>query len=116
MNIIIKSTNFDLTPSIREQVEEKLGAVKKFIPDNTEPVELRVEVGLTSKHHTKGEIYRAEANLRIHDDILRSESTKEDLLSAIIEARQEMERLITRYKKKKTDVSRKDQRTIKAPE
>lgn len=106
MNIIIKATNFTLTPAIEEEISEKLGSIEKYIPANTEPLELRVEVALTTKHHQKGDIFRAEANLRIHDDIIRVESDKEELIMAITDVKDELQESIKRYKGKQDDAAR----------
>lgn len=105
MKIIIKATNFDLTPSIESAVQEKLGALGKFIPQNTEPVEMRVEVGLPSHKHQSGDIFRTEVNLRIHSDILRAEAFGEDLLASINQVKDNMQRLIEKYKGKHPDRS-----------
>ncbi|HNZ83788.1 MAG TPA: ribosome-associated translation inhibitor RaiA [Candidatus Pacearchaeota archaeon] len=107
MKIIIKATNFDLTPSIEGAVQEKLGALEKFIPKGTEPIEMRVEVGLPSFKHQSGEIFRTEANLRIHADILRTEAYGEDLFASINQVKDNMQRLIERYKGKHPDRTKK---------
>ena len=113
MKIIIKATGFDLTPAIVSQVEKKFNPVAKFLPANTKPLELRVEVGLTTKHHAKGDIFRAEANLRVHEDVLRSEATREDLISAITEAREELEMIVKKYKGKKADSLREIKKVLR---
>lgn len=108
MKILIKATNFDLTPSIESQIHEKLGSIEKFIPEGTEPLEMRVEVGLTSTKHTSGDIFRAEANLRIHSDILRSEAVGKDIFMAINEVKDQLQRIVKRYKSKNSRVSKVD--------
>ena len=106
MKILIKATNFDLTPNIESQINEKLGSIAKFIPEGTEPLEMRVEVGLTS--HGSGDSFRAEANLRIHSDILRSEATGKDVFMAINEVKDQLQRIVKRYKGKNNRVSKVD--------
>lgn len=113
MKIIIKATGFELTPSIQEGVENKLSSLSKFIPPNTEPVELRVEVGMTGKHHVKGDIFRAELNLLIHSDLLRVESCKEDLMMAIVDAKDELQEQIRKYKGKQADAGRELKKTLR---
>ncbi len=113
MNIIIKATGFELTPPIQEAAEKKLSSIAKFIPPGTEPVELRLEIGLTSKHHAKGDIFRAEANLLIHNDLLRVESCKEDLMMAITDAKDELQEQIRKYKGKQADAGRDLKKTLR---
>ncbi len=107
MKIIIKATNFDLTPSIQGAIEEKLGSISKFIPKNTQPLEMRVEVGLPSHKHHSGEIFRTEVNLRIHSDILRAEAYGEDLFASINQAKDNLQRLVEKYKGKHPDKAQK---------
>ncbi len=100
MNITIKATNFDLVPSVENAVLKKLGAVEKFIPKNTQPVELRVEIALDTRHHRKGSIYRAEANLSIHGDLMRVEAVGKNPFSAIIAVKEKLAEEVKQYKNK----------------
>ncbi|HHD92244.1 MAG TPA: HPF/RaiA family ribosome-associated protein, partial [Candidatus Portnoybacteria bacterium] len=56
MNLNIKTTNFDLTPDIKEYLEKKVGSIEKFL--NKKDVELnsvetQIEIGRPSQHHQK---------------------------------------------------------------
>lgn len=103
MKIIIKATNFTLTPSVQGAVEEKLGSIAKFIPKETLPLELRVEVALISHKHTSGDIFRTEANLRIHSNVLRTEAQGKDIFEAINQAKDNLQRLVEKYKGRHPD-------------
>lgn len=102
MKIIIKSTNLDLTPALKEYIEEKIGALQKFVSrfDLEGAVEARVEVGRTSKHHLKGKVLRAEVNLDLPGKVLRAEDEDYDVRVAIDRVRDKLKREIEKYKEK----------------
>ena len=98
MKISIKATNMELTQAIKDYVDEKIGSLDKYF-DNI--LEARVEVGLTTKHHQKGDIFRAEVNLEIpQKHIIRAEAKKEDLYMAINAIKQELQRQLKKHKEK----------------
>ncbi len=101
MKIIIKSSNIDLTPSIKQYVEEKIGGLEKHVA-NFDPalVGAEVEVGRTTRHHRQGDIFRAEVNLSIGGKLLRVEKEEESLQAAIDLAKDELGREIRNYKDK----------------
>lgn len=97
MKIDIKGTNMELTEAIKDYVNEKIGGLDKYFEGI---LAARVEVGLTSKHHQKGNIFRAEVNLEVPQQLLRAEATKDDLYIAINEVKEELKGQITKYKEK----------------
>lgn len=107
MEIIIRATNVDLTPSIKAFVEEKVGSIEKFIkPTDIQLAEARVEIGKPSKHHKTGAIYYAEINLKIGGQLFRGVAKHEDLRTAIDFARNEVEEQIKKTKRKIMDSRR----------
>ncbi len=102
MKIIIKATNFKLTPSIDEWVARKIGSLDKFIKrlDEKGAAECRVEVGKTTKHHQKGPFFRAETDIRLLGKILRAEASAEDLRTAVNKLKDELQLQIKEYKEK----------------
>ena len=103
MKIDIKATNLDLTPALREYIEEKIGALTKFLKrwDPEGIVEAWVEVGRTTKHHYKGNVFRAEVDLRLPGKILRAEDENFDIRVAIDRVRDKLRREIEKYKESK---------------
>lgn len=81
----IKATNIELTDAIREAVETELAAHDALVERWGDAATADVEVGKTSNHHHKGEIFRAEVNLQIPGKLLRAEHEDEDLYAAIKE-------------------------------
>jgi len=100
MKIIIKSTNLDLTPALKEYIEGKIGALRKFVSrfDLEGAVEARVEVARTTKHHLKGKVLRAEVNLDLPGRVLRAEDEDYDVRVAIDRVRDKLKREIEKYK------------------
>lgn len=98
MKIDIKGTNMELTEAIKDYVIEKIGSLEKFF-DNI--IEARVDVGKTSNHHQKGDVFRAEVNLQVPEiGILRAEAIREDLYMAVNEVKDDLQRQLKKYKEK----------------
>ncbi len=82
INIALKATGMELTPALRQYVEDKLQAVEKFIGSET-ATQADVEIGKTTHHHQSGDIFRCEINLSLPGDLLRAVAQKDDLYAAI---------------------------------
>lgn len=115
MNIIIKTKNIEMTPSLREFVEEKIQSLEKYFdffqtdddPALISEIEAAVEVGKTTLHHRKGDICRAEVLITFHRNTLRAAKSADDLEKAIVEVRDDLQRQITDFKEKMIDKKRK---------
>ncbi len=85
MKITTKTTGLDLTPSLKTYIDKKLGGLAKFVKrfDETGQAELWVEVARTTRHHRHGDVFLAEADLRLPKKILRAEEKGEDVRAAI---------------------------------
>ncbi len=98
MRVIIKATNLDLTPEIKKAIEEKIAALDKFIPLIDPTIEAFVEVAVETRHHRKGKIYYAEANIKVPGKILRSEAREENIYKAINTVKDELQMLLKKYR------------------
>lgn len=98
MKFSLKAKNITLTDAIRAAVEKKLETLDKKATRFGESVTGEVEVGKTTKHHKKGELYRAEIHVRLPGKLVYAESTHADLYGAIGEAAKEAAAQITSYK------------------
>ena len=78
----IKGTDIDLTDAIKAAVERELAALDPML-ERWGASSADVEVGRTTQHHNKGEVFRAEVNLQIPGKLLRAEDENEDLYVAI---------------------------------
>ncbi len=122
MNVQIKTTGFETSPSLTGHIEAKVGELVKFIhieKDEKEareakegkhpPVEAFVEIGRTYGGQKKGDdVYRAEIQLRVPGTeriVVRAESW--DVRKALEKARQEMKTRLRRHKDKQRAKLRK---------
>ena len=91
MNIIIIGKNIDVTPGLREAVEEKIGKLEKyFTPDTEVHVTLSVE-----KDRQKIEV-----TIPVKGSIIRSEQVSNDLYVSIDLVEEIIERQLKTYKSK----------------
>ncbi len=112
MKIDLKTTNFEITLSIKTYVQEKLDALDKFLP-NDESIFADVELAKTTKHHQKGDIFKAEVNLKVPGRLIRAVAEKWDLHVAIDAVKDELQREITMNKEKKLSFYRRGARLLK---
>ncbi len=104
----------DLTPAISSYVEEKIGGLDRFIfAKDPQSVLANVEIGLNTKHHQSGKVFRAEINLHIGGKYIRAVSEKEDLYIAIDASRDQLAREIKSFKGKTRDLARRGGSVIK---
>jgi len=112
MEIKIKTINFDLTLSIRTYLQKKLDTLDKFLP-NDESIFADVELAKTTKHHKKGDIFKAEVNLTVSGRLIRAVAEKWDLRVAIDAVKDELQREITMHKEKNISLYRRGARLLK---
>ena len=105
MRIQIKSTGFELTPALQQLIEEKFRGFEKFLAnwDKNDSVILRIEISKNTKHHQKGKIFYAEANLDLPKNVLRVEETNEDMHSAIDRLKDRLKNDLLRLKERAAD-------------
>jgi len=120
MIIKIKATNIKLNEPLRIWVEEKVRELKKNLvkfedipKKGRKKIDVRVEIGRTTRHHRKGDIFRAEIQIYLPKKLLRAVVKNIDLRSAIIEARDELDRQIRKYKGKRLIRARRWARKVK---
>jgi putative sigma-54 modulation protein len=102
MNIRIKATDIDLTPSLKTYAEEKLGALEKYVKkfEAESDVEMRLELARTTRHHHKGNVFKADANIILSGKMFRAEDTDSDIRVAIDHLRDKLKAEIEKYKEK----------------
>lgn len=111
MNINIKATSMDLTSAINDYVNKRLSAIEKFIKEGE--MIAYVEVGKTTNHHNKGEIFRAEFNIEISGVKFYAVSEKEDLYKAVDVVKEEIVRQITKDKDRKQTLFKRGAKSVK---
>lgn len=113
MQIEIKCTGIELTEALRAYVEEKLGRLGKFV-NGKDAFLVTVELGKTTAHHHKGEVFRAEANMKLEGTLLRAEATASDLYAAIDLLKEEANRELVNRKTKRESLARRSARKLKS--
>ena len=118
MNIILQGTNFELSDWMRDLVDEKLHDCIRSLGDmNLEPVEIRIELELTTRRHPqeKGteQLYRSEANVSVPGRLIRVEGTAPDLTQAVVQMKHKLTREIQRWRIRLIEEARKGGRMFK---
>lgn len=120
MKIITKAKNLELTAAIEKFIDEKISSLKKFINILKREDELGktlaevfVEVEKETEHHKKGQIFSCQLEVKLPGKSLVAKSDSDDLYKAIINAKKELEEEIKKYKVKKIDRNRRQQRKSK---
>lgn len=112
MKIIIKTTNFSLTPAINLYLESKLNSLDKLLPKD-DSIVANVELGKTTKHHQKGNVFKAEVNLKIPKRLIRVVAEEWDLRVAIDKVKDELQRKIKGNKEKNFSLYKRGARLFK---
>ncbi|NCN53220.1 ribosome-associated translation inhibitor RaiA [Candidatus Wolfebacteria bacterium] len=103
MKIHIKATGFDLTPALKNFIEEKFNTLDKFVEkwNENDAVLLRIEVARKTNHHNKGDVFYAEVNLDLPGlEVVRIEDTGEDMYAAIISAKDRLKTDLLKIKER----------------
>lgn len=99
MNINIKATSMELTDAVKDYVHDKLDGVKKVLHHH-ESAFVQVEVGRDSNHHAKGDVFRAEVDIKCEGNTFYATAVAEDLYAAIDKVRDEILEKVRSHKDK----------------
>ncbi len=113
MKILFKQTNLTLDSAVSRELKHKLSKLNVWLRKLGTAVKLEIEVALTSRHHRKGKIYHAEANLSLPKKTLRAEAEREDVVVAFDVMLKELEREIEKYKMSKEEKNYRQARYVK---
>ena len=106
MQVNLKASKIDLTPRIKDYVQQKMNMLEKYL-GSVKVINCDVEISMAVGNQNKGKIFRAEANLSVPGELLRVEKTEKDLFKAIDKVKDHLTRSIRRYKRKRMDKKRK---------
>ena len=91
MNFIISGKNIEVTPGLKEAIEQKLGKLERYFTPETEiNVTLSVEIGRQ----------KIEVTIPVKGNIIRSEQTSTDMYVSIDLVEEVIERQLRKYKNK----------------
>jgi ribosomal subunit interface protein len=106
MNIRIKATNITLSEQLSDYINKALSKVSKTV-DSDPTVQCDVEVGRTTNHHQKGEVFMAEIHVVGTGLDAYARTEHEDLNAAITETRDEVMSKIRTMKGKRISFIRR---------
>lgn len=110
MNINIKAKNLELTEPLRVFIEKKMGSLSKLLMkwEKEKAATLDFEVARTTRHHHKGDVYYAEANLKLGrgETIIRAERDSDNVREAINMVKEVLKEEVKKYKKKKEEMNK----------
>jgi putative sigma-54 modulation protein len=113
LKIDVRAENMELTDAIASAIDEKLGSLDKYLESIGTPKELRVNVGKTTNHHNKGEVFKAEADLLIPGHTIHAEATETELYAAIDILKDELKNRLVKVVKTTIDLHRAGGRQAK---
>ena len=120
MKVIIKTKNLEASEALDNFIEEKFFTLKKFIDILKREdeigktlAEVFVEVEKETKHHRKGDIFLVKSRIYLPGREIISQVRTDDLQKAIVKAKDELKLEIEKYKVKKIDKNRRQQRKLK---
>lgn len=109
----IKVTGLELTPAIKDYIEAKILQLDKLVDSSAGGVLAQVEVGKTTEHHRRGEVFKAEINLQMNGKLLTAKIITEDLYASLDKVKDELARQITSVRNKEKTLFRHGARRFK---
>ncbi|MFA6513926.1 MAG: ribosome-associated translation inhibitor RaiA [Patescibacteria group bacterium] len=106
MNINIRSSRLEITEAIKKYIEVKMGMVEKYLGKSVKVINFDFEIEKSVGGQHKGDIFRAEANLQVPQEVLRVEKTEADMYKAIDKVKDHLELVIKKYKERLIDKKR----------
>lgn len=105
MIINLRATGCELTPALRQYVEEKFNALEKY---GTHLFQADVHVGKDSPHHNKGDVFTCSATIEMTGDVIKIERTADDLYKAIDKVKDHLRETLSQMKDKIIESHRKE--------
>ncbi len=106
MKINIKASRLEMTEALKKYIENKMAMLEKYLGKRVKVINCDFEIEKAVGGQHKGEIFRAEVNLEVPNDLLRVEKTEEDMYKAIDKVKDHMVLVIKKYKEKLIDKKR----------
>jgi putative sigma-54 modulation protein len=113
MKLTLKWTNLEPKSKIKNYLIEKVNSLDHFIKYIDTAVEAWAEIGRETRHHKKGNVWRAEIQIHLPGNTARAEAVKDNIFKAINEAIDELQRELKQYKGKKRAKHKRARRKIK---
>ncbi len=100
-----KALDIFITPAISDYLEKRIAHLDKFVsPDNKEEVMCYAEIGKSTNHHKKGDLFVTELTVHIGGKTFRAKTEESDLYTAIDTATEEMTEELKSFKDRKVSL------------
>ncbi len=103
MRTSLKFTGIEPTDALKAAVDQKLEKINTRVEKHGDAASVEVEIGRTTEHHNKGEVYRAEMRMQIPGGDMYAEAAHEDLYAAIGDAAEGLMRQLNDFKEFQED-------------
>jgi ribosomal subunit interface protein len=110
VKIILKTVAVKIDSVLSGFIDEKINELAKFVSPETSVL---LEIGKTTQHHKKGPFFRAECQIKFPQKTLVAVAVAENIKLAIVEAKEELQRQVERYKEKFSAKAKRSQRVVK---
>lgn len=97
MTINIRAVGMELTPAIRQYVEEKFAMLEKYGP---KMFQADIHIGRDTNHHNKGDVFSCSATMEMTGDVIKVERAAEDLYKAIDKVKDHLRETLAQRKDK----------------
>ncbi len=112
-NFTIYCKDFELTDSIKEYSEDKMGSLNKYLNQDEDHVKFNFRLGKSSNSHNNGKIYYAEVSIHTPEKNYGGKIEAESIYVAIDLLKDELANNITHYREKVRTVSRHEAQKFK---
>lgn len=114
MNINIETKNLDITPSLRIYIEKKFSSFTRILErfEKNQVLAVWLELERVTRHHKKGDVFRAEVILHLPKKLLRAEGEFSNLRGALDIAKNKLKVELAKYK---SQISKKRVKSSEKP-
>lgn len=116
MRVAIRQKNLEITPALNNYIETKiLRPLRRLLESrkNSELPTLEIEIGRSTRHHQKGNIYYVSATLSLAGKTIQAKSDAEDIYRACDFLAKELKKEFISYKSKSRALDKRGARKVK---
>lgn len=106
-NFTIYCKDFELTDSIKQYAEDKIGSLHKYLNQDVDLVKFNLRLGKTSNSHSNGKIYYAEVSIHTPEKNYGGIIEADGVYVAIDLLKDELANNITHHREKVRTLSRR---------
>ncbi len=113
MRLTIKATGIEHTNAIDAYVIKRLRELERVLEPKEKSELARIDVGMDSKHHKKGDVFYAEITFRARKKAFRARAHSENLYAAIDEMKDEVVREVREHHDRTRALAKEGAREMK---